>query len=66
MNTHRSLRRPNIAPRVSLAYKTGVGAQVSLAYGVFYEKPLNNELIYTNSLSYTKAYTLHRELSAHR
>jgi len=49
------IKKANIAPRISLACKTGVGSQVSLAYGVFYEKPLNNELIYTNSLGYTKA-----------
>ena len=49
------IKKANIAPRISLAYKTGAGAQVSLAYGVFYEKPLNTELVYTTSLGYTKA-----------
>ncbi|HYK47452.1 MAG TPA: TonB-dependent receptor [Parafilimonas sp.] len=49
------IKHADIAPRISLAYKTGPGAQVSLAYGVFYEKPLNNELIYSTSLGYTKA-----------
>ena len=34
------IKKANIAPRISLAYKTGEGAQVSLAYGTFYEKPL--------------------------
>lgn len=49
------IRKANFAPRISLAYKTGANAQVSLAYGIFYQKPLNNELLFTNSLGYTKA-----------
>ncbi|MBV9961160.1 MAG: TonB-dependent receptor [Parafilimonas sp.] len=49
------IKQANIAPRISLAYKTGEGAQVSLAYGIFYEKPLNNEIVYNTSLNYTKA-----------
>jgi hypothetical protein len=49
------IKQANIAPRISLAYKTGEGAQVSLAYGVFYQKPLNNELFYTTALGYTRA-----------
>ena len=34
--------KANIAPRISLAYKVGEGAQVSVAYGIFYQKPENN------------------------
>lgn len=49
------IKKANIAPRISLAYKTGVGAQVSMAYGIFYEKPLNTELIYNTELGYTRA-----------
>ncbi|HEY2726738.1 MAG TPA: TonB-dependent receptor, partial [Parafilimonas sp.] len=49
------IKHADIAPRLSLAYKTGEGAQVSLAYGIFYEKPLNTEIIYNTSLNYTKA-----------
>ncbi len=49
------IKKANIAPRVSLAYKVGEGAQVSAAYGVFYEKPLVSELLYSTQLSYTKA-----------
>ena len=49
------IKKANIAPRISLAYKTGVGAQISMAYGIFYEKPLNTELIYNTSLGYTRA-----------
>jgi hypothetical protein len=49
------IKKANIAPRISLAYKTGANAQVSLAYGVFYQKPLYNELLFTNSLGYARA-----------
>jgi vitamin B12 transporter len=47
--------RSNIAPRISLAYKVGTGAQVSAAYGIFYQKPENQQLIFTQNLDYTKA-----------
>jgi vitamin B12 transporter len=49
------INRSNLAPRISLAYKVGVGAQLSAAYGVFYQKPENNQLVYTTDLGYTKA-----------
>lgn len=49
------IKKANIAPRISVAYKTGANAQVSLAYGIFYQKPQNNELLYTNNLGYTRA-----------
>ena len=45
----------NIAPRFSLAYKTGKDAQMSAAYGIFYQKPENTQLISTTNLGYTKA-----------
>jgi len=45
----------NIAPRASIAYRTGVGAQVSFAYGIFYQKPENQQLFVTTRLGYTKA-----------
>ena len=45
----------NIAPRLSLAYKTGKNAQVSLAYGIFYQKPENLQLIASTDLGYTRA-----------
>ena len=45
----------NLAPRLSLAYKVGEGAQVSAAYGIFYQKPENSQLFYTHNLGYTKA-----------
>lgn len=33
------LNKMNVAPRTSMAYKTGKNSQVSLAYGHFYQKP---------------------------
>ena len=49
------INKLNIAPRLSLAYKTGKNAQVSFAYGEFYQKPENTQLIQTTDLGYTKA-----------
>ena len=45
----------NIAPRISFAYKTGKDAQVSVAYGIFYQKPENLQLITSTNLGYTQA-----------
>jgi vitamin B12 transporter len=45
----------NVAPRISVAYKTGKNAQVSLAYGDFYQKPENLQLLQSTDLVYTKA-----------
>lgn len=53
------LKQPNIAPRLSIAYKTGKDAQMSFAYGEFYQKPENNILnvakISNTNLNYTRA-----------
>ena len=49
------IEKTNIAPRISVAYKVGKGAQVSAAYGIFYQKPENIQLFYTKNLGYTKA-----------
>jgi hypothetical protein len=49
------INKANIAPRLSFAYKTGKGAQISAAYGIFYQKPENGQLIYTTNLGYTRA-----------
>jgi hypothetical protein len=49
------INKSDIAPRVSLAYKTGPEAQVSLAYGIFYQKPENSQLFYTTNVGFTKA-----------
>ncbi len=46
----------NLAPRLSIAYKTGAHAQMSAVYGEFYQKPENNYLFYGNrGLDYLKA-----------
>jgi hypothetical protein len=49
------INKADIAPRISLAYKTGKDAQVSLAYGQFYQKPENTQLFYTTNVAFTKA-----------
>ena len=49
------ISRSDIAPRVSLAYRTAPDAQVSLAYGIFYQKPENSQLFYTKNVGFTKA-----------
>lgn len=49
------INKANIAPRLSLAYKTGEGGQMSIAYGIFYQKPENSYLYATTRFGYTKA-----------
>ena len=49
------INRSDIAPRLSLAYRTGAQAQVSLAYGIFYQKPENSQLFFTQNVGFTKA-----------
>ena len=53
---HSSLfNKNNIAPRISLAYKTGRSAQTSLAYGIFYQDPETKYLPGPNTLTFVKA-----------
>ncbi|TKK68318.1 TonB-dependent receptor [Ilyomonas limi] len=49
------LGKVNLAPRVSLAYKVGNSGSISAAYGIFYQKPENQQLMYTRNLGYTRA-----------
>ena len=49
------LNKTNISPRLALAYKTGKDAQMSFAYGTFYQKPENNLMQYNTNLAFTKA-----------
>ena len=49
------IRKSDLAPRVSLAYKTGQDAQISAAYGIFYQKADNQQLFYTRDLGFTQA-----------
>jgi CarboxypepD_reg-like domain/TonB-dependent Receptor Plug Domain len=45
----------NVAPRLSLAYKTGQYSQVSVASGQFYQTPENNYLYLNKTLNYELA-----------
>jgi hypothetical protein len=49
------LKKTNISPRISTAYKFDDFSQISLAYGRFYQDPLNDYLIYTNRVSPERA-----------
>lgn len=42
----------NAAPRVSLAYKTGLESQISLAYGKFYQTPINDQLVFNDNVDF--------------
>jgi len=44
----------NVSPRVSLAYKSSENGQFSLAYGDFYQNPLNDYLKYDLTLDFEK------------
>lgn len=45
------LQRNTLSPRLSMAYKTGENASISAAYGLFYQNPLQAQLIEKNYLS---------------
>lgn len=49
------INRSDIAPRISLAYKTGKNSQVSFAYGIFYQKPESQQLYVSRNIGFTKA-----------
>jgi vitamin B12 transporter len=49
------LNKTNIAPRFSIAYKLGKGAQASIAYGIFYQDPERKYLPSPNGLVFMKA-----------
>jgi vitamin B12 transporter len=49
------LDKANFAPRLSLAYKVGKGAQASVAYGIFYQDPERRYLPAINPLTFMKA-----------
>jgi hypothetical protein len=42
------------SPRASLAYKTGKNSQLSVAYGDFYQQPMNDILKFSNNLEAQK------------
>ncbi len=49
------INRFNLAPRLSMAYKTGLYSQVSLAYGQFYQTPDYRYLYLNTSLNFERA-----------
>jgi vitamin B12 transporter len=48
-------QKSNLAPRSSIAFKTGNNSQLSFAYGEFYERPETRYLFYKPSLNYERA-----------
>jgi len=49
------LDKANLAPRISLAYKTSKYSQVSMAYGHFFQSPKDDYLRYNPSMEFEKA-----------
>ena len=49
------LNQPDIAPRISLAYRFNDGGQINLAYGIFYQKPEIIYLVQNKALTYAQA-----------
>lgn len=49
------IKKSALAPRLSLAYKTSKNAQVSMAYGLFYQKPETQQLYAGTQVGYTRA-----------
>jgi hypothetical protein len=49
------LQRANLVPRLSAAYKLTKSSQLSLAYGWFYQNPIDDYLLYTKKLGYERA-----------
>lgn len=50
-----AINRFNLAPRLSMAYKTGLYSQVSLAYGQFYQTPDYRYLYLNTALNFERA-----------
>ncbi len=50
-----AINRFNLAPRLSMAYKTGPYSQVSLAYGQFYQTPDYRYLYLNTALNFERA-----------
>ena len=49
------LKKTNMAPRFSIAYKLGKGSQASVAYGIFYQNPERRYLPSPNPLLFMRA-----------
>lgn len=50
------INKINLAPRASIVYKVGKAQQATFAYGLFYQKPENSQLIINNNLDYLRAH----------
>ncbi len=44
-----------VAPRASLGYRLGMGSQLNLAYGIFYQKPENRYLFQNRQLGFSRS-----------
>lgn len=44
-----------VTPRISTAYKVGDNAQLSAAYGIFYQKPDENYMLYNRNLKFSRS-----------
>ena len=61
---HSSLiNKSDISPRISLAYKTGKDAQVSVAYGTFYQKPETTAIVLFYQYWFYESHALYNRLS---
>ena len=49
------INKLNFAPRISLAYRTGPSAQISAAFGIFYQTPETQQLFFSTQLGFIKA-----------
>ncbi len=49
------MKKTNLAPRLFLAAKTGKYSQLSLAWGHFYQSPLDQYLVFNHQLGFEKA-----------
>lgn len=49
------LKSVKLSPRLSAAYKITDNSQFSLAYGWFFQNPMDDYLLYTNRLNYERA-----------
>jgi hypothetical protein len=49
------LNKFNIAPRLSMAYKFSKTAQISFAYGMFYQNPIDDYMLYSQDLKQERA-----------
>ncbi len=62
------LKKANLAPRISTAYKLNEMGQVSLSYGWFFQDPEDEFLLYTSNFAFERAdhYTLNYVLNGDR